>query len=503
VSEPSCPRCGIVFAKARDRESRPAPRLPAPAETPGDRSPGGIGRLPLYEALAVAVAIGIGVAVLRHRSPAPPPAAGPVIAQSASPPRTATIDAPPAAPVPRVMPPLPPILLLRGAPAAGIDDADRPVFDELAGRVRAQTRIGPDDLQKGEYLLVRQPSDPARRSLLEALLLLASEQARGARRPTEAAAHARRAGEVQPGSPHASRALIAALFEAADWPGLEAAARDHLARDPRNAEALRALGFSLMRQDRGPEAREALKASLEARDDPSTRALFELVSKSLTDQQGMTEQRLSHFHVRYDGGQHEDVGREVLRALERHFATLSRTFDHQPAATIPVVLFGQQAYFDATGAPSWSGGQYDHFDGRITVPIGGLDSSLTPTLDGVLIHELAHAFVSDRSRGVAPREIQEGLAQYVEGQRAQDRLGSQGLQALAEGRVRGVTGFYVWSLAFVEQLMGERGQGGMNDALRIMGETGRADDAFSRVYGRSFAECVRAFNDRLRQQYAR
>jgi hypothetical protein len=38
----------------------------------------------------------------------------------------------------------------------------------------------------------------------------------------------------------------------------------------------------------------------------------------------MAERRLSHFNVRYDGGEHEAVGREILRALEQHYATLAR-----------------------------------------------------------------------------------------------------------------------------------------------------------------------------------
>src|SRR6185503_2734557 len=117
------------------------------------------------------------------------------------------------------------------------------------------------------------------------------------------------------------------------------------------------------------------------------------------------------------GQEHEGVGREILRALERHYATLASTLDHQPAASIPVILFSGQAYYDAAGAPAWSGGAYDTLDGRIRIPIGGLTPSLTPDMDGTLIHELTHAFVADRSRGVAPREIQEGLAQYMEGKR--------------------------------------------------------------------------------------
>src|SRR6185369_16136765 len=108
---------------------------------------------------------------------------------------------------------------------------------------------------------------------------------------------------------------------------------------------------------------------------------------------------LSHFSVRYDGEAHESVGHEILRALERHYATLASSLDHQPAATISVILFTNQAYYDASGAPAWSGGAYDTLDGHIRVPIGGLTSSLTPDMDGTLLHELTHAFVADRTHG--------------------------------------------------------------------------------------------------------
>jgi hypothetical protein len=99
--------------------------------------------------------------------------------------------------------------------------------------------------------------------------------------------------------------------------------------------------------------------------------------------------------------------------------------------------------------------------------------------------------------------VQEGLAQFLEGKRVEEEVGRDGMQALAEGRNGGVMGFYLTSLAFVEQLVAERGQGGINEVLRAMSETGRVDDAFQRVYGRSFAESKQAFVDRFRRQHAR
>src|SRR6185436_14719070 len=159
------------------------------------------------------------------------------------------------------------------------------------------------------------------------------------------------------------------------------------------------------------------------------------------------------------------VGREILRALERHYATLASALDHQPETAVPVILFSRESYYTATGAPAWSGGIYDGTDGRIRIPIRGLDAGLTPDMDNTLVHELTHAFVFDRTRGVAPRDIQEGLAQYMEGKRIASELNTQQLEWLADGRIQGVAGLYLGALSYVEYLVAQRGMGGMNDLL--------------------------------------
>jgi hypothetical protein len=330
---------------------------------------------------------------------------------------------------------------------------------------------------------------------------VAASQERGRRRFAEAAALLQRATAVTPDEVPPWLALLEVHLTAGDWPAAEAAARSILLRQPGHADALRALGYALMRLDRNREAVDALQASMEARPDSGTQALLDRVRKGLRDEKGMAGQNVSHFHVRFDGQEHADVGREILRALERHYASLATALDHQPAQPIPVILFSSRAYHDASGAPAWAGGDYDALDGRIRLPIGGLTSSLTPDLDSTLIHELTHAFVADRTRGIAPREIHEGLAQYMEGKRVARELSPPELAALADGRVRGVAGFYLGALSLVEHLVAARGMGGMNDLLGAMGETGSVDEAFRRVHGQAFPEAVQAWRQRLARQY--
>jgi len=275
-----------------------------------------------------------------------------------------------------------------------------------------------------------------------------------------------------------------------------------LAIDPDNQAALVTLGHVLWRLGRDREAQEACEAALALGESWPARGVLQRIQKGQRDESGMKEQDLPAFSVRYDGETHEDIGREVLRLLDRHFATLIVVFDHRPSAPVPVILFTRRAYYEATSAPSWSGGQFDNVDGRIRVPVGGLAvSELTDQLDNTLMHELTHAFVADISRGAAPRELHEGLAQYMEGKRLEEILSEDQLGLLADGRVRGVPGLYMNALALCEYLMDLRGQGGINDLLRAMGETRGVDTACQRVYGQSFGELQAATRARLRQRY--
>jgi tetratricopeptide (TPR) repeat protein len=482
----ACPRCGVIFAKLRAR-SAPAASTP---QLNDDTS----SRFSWWNVGAVLLVTVCGVAGWRNlRSPATPGAAA-----RAAEARPSRPEAPSAA-----EPPPPTLAAALAVPseavkveAAGMSDEDRAKADAIVHRMPG---VSYADISVAEQLFARHPDEL--RGLLEVTLLNVADGERRRRRFADATALLQRAVTVETERARPALLLMGTLTEAGDWAGAEAAARTALAREPQNADAWHGLGYALMRQDRNKDAAEALRTALEIRPDSTSQALLDRVAKGMEDERGMTEQQLSHFHVRYDGEAHDDVGREILRALERHYATLVSALDHQPQVTIPVVLFSRESYNSASGAPSWSGGVYDSLDGRIRVPIQGLTRSLTPDMDRTLLHELTHAFVADRTRGIAPRDIQEGLAQYMEGERVTERLTPEQLALLADGRAGGVMGFYLYALSFVEYLVATRGMGGMNDLLRAMGETGSVDEAFRQVHGQDYKATRRAWFQRLHQQH--
>jgi hypothetical protein len=204
----------------------------------------------------------------------------------------------------------------------------------------------------------------------------------------------------------------------------------------------------------------------------------------------MNEARQWHFHVLYEGAPNPALARAVTDRLESHYSALASLLECEPAATVPVILFTQERYHSARGegAPLWSAGAYDVADGRIRVPVGGLSASALGVIDDTLLHELVHVFVADRTAGTAPRLLHEGLAQYVTGRRVAARLTPEQLAALAEGRLLGVSGFYIEALAFAEYLMELAGPRGVNDLLEAMGETGDIDAGFRKAYGRDFTQ---------------
>jgi tetratricopeptide (TPR) repeat protein len=492
VTSPECPACGVLVAKARSPRARPEPAPVHPAAW----------RSLILPALGFALLAAGTVAYLRRSSSQDAPRAATSRRAGAPAPALPPMDAgaPPEADLARTLAPpaAPPSFTTAGSAdaAAAADDA---TAKRLISRLQAQVAPTPDDVNAARDLFARHPAEA--RDLYEGVLLAAAVHARDQRRFDDALAFADRAQEAAPASVRARRVQLALRLTTNDWAGAEQAGRALLALAPADAEGVQGLAYALVRQDRTREAVELLTSFLAAHEDAEARNVLARLQREQGVERKLEEAKLSHFHVRYDGDEHEEVGREILRLLDRHYATLARSFDYEPTQPIAVILLSKQSYYDATGAPAWSGGQYDSFDGRVRIPIAGLTSALSPELDQTLIHELTHSFVADISGGIAPRELHEGTAQYMEGRRIA-QLDAERLRALADGRMRGsVGGFYFSSLWLVEDLVAQRGTGGLNDLLRSMSTTGNVDQAFRNVYGSDFAALQRQAAERLKQRY--
>lgn len=180
---------------------------------------------------------------------------------------------------------------------------------------------------------------------------------------------------------------------------------------PQSPDAYTVLGYSQQACDHTKEAIAAWQHSLELRPDPNVRQYLAKAQREQNAESDFSERESSHFVLRYEGRQTSDAFRaQILAALESDYDDLARELGTPPHDNILVTLYTEQAFFDVTRAPSWSGALND---GKLRIPINGL-SSVTPDLARVLRHELAHSFINQLSAGRCPIWLHEGIAQLME-----------------------------------------------------------------------------------------
>jgi tetratricopeptide (TPR) repeat protein len=181
--------------------------------------------------------------------------------------------------------------------------------------------------------------------------------------------------------------------------------------NPNSADAYTVLGFVQFSADRTKEAVRSWKRSLEIRPDSVVEQYLAKAQREATTEADFSQRESSHFTLRYEGNQtSEQLRRELVVTLESQYDDLVLVLGVAPRASIPVILYTEQAFFDVTHAPSWSGAVND---GKLRIPISGI-TSMTSDLARVLKHELAHSFVSQVTGGRCPTWLNEGVAQAVE-----------------------------------------------------------------------------------------
>jgi tetratricopeptide (TPR) repeat protein len=190
---------------------------------------------------------------------------------------------------------------------------------------------------------------------------------------------------------------------------------------PRSPDAYTVLGYAQQASDHTKDAVASWKHSLELRPDPAVQQYLDKAQREQNVETDFAQRESSHFVLHYEGKQTSEAFRgQILAALESDYDDLVRDLGTPPRDNILVTLYTEQAFFDVTRAPSWSGAVND---GKLRVPISGLNS-LTPDLARVLKHELAHSFINQISAGRCPLWLHEGIAQLLEPK----SLGSDGRQ---------------------------------------------------------------------------
>jgi tetratricopeptide (TPR) repeat protein len=181
---------------------------------------------------------------------------------------------------------------------------------------------------------------------------------------------------------------------------------------PDSPDAIAMLGFVQFASDHTPDAIRSWKKSLALRPDATVSQYLARAEREATVESDFSQRESSHFNLHFEGNAtSENFRRDLLATLDSDYDDLVRDLGYSPRNNIAVTLYTQQAFFDVTQAPSWSGAIND---GKLRIPISGVQS-VTPELARVLKHELTHSFVSQMSSNRCPTWLNEGIAQIEEG----------------------------------------------------------------------------------------
>jgi tetratricopeptide (TPR) repeat protein len=190
---------------------------------------------------------------------------------------------------------------------------------------------------------------------------------------------------------------------------------------PDSPDAYTVLGYAQQACDRTKDAVISWKHSLDLRPDATVQQYLAKAQREQNVEGDFAQRESSHFVLHYEGKQTSEVFRgQIMAALESDYDDLARDLGTPPRDNILVTLYTEQAFFDVTRAPSWTGALND---GKLRIPINGL-SSMTSDLARVLKHELTHSFINQLSAGRCPTWLNEGIAQLEE----QKSLGGDGRQ---------------------------------------------------------------------------
>ena len=180
---------------------------------------------------------------------------------------------------------------------------------------------------------------------------------------------------------------------------------------PNSADAFTVLGFAYYGSAGDEQAIRAWKRALELRPDDMLKTYLAKAEREEKTESDFRQAETGHFVVHFEGASTEEgVRANIQSELEKAYAELVNALGISPRASIPVSLYTNQAFFDVTQAPAWSGAIND---GRLRIPVQGL-TEVTPELRRVLRHELTHSFIIHVAGGRCPQWLNEGIAQLLE-----------------------------------------------------------------------------------------
>jgi len=204
----------------------------------------------------------------------------------------------------------------------------------------------------------------------------------------------------------------------------------------------------------------------------------------------------SRLRVTCDGSCPLGTERDLLDAAERAWTALGHDLGRSPTAPVSIRIVAEGSM-----PADWAEAV---FDGQIRMPLAAATSS--DRRDPILRHELAHAFLVDFSGGRIPLWMNEGLAQWLAGDRPTalpDAHSAAWLDQIASRRSLMDLGAddaglaYSWSLAVASELMALHGSTTLLRYLDLLAGGTAEPDAFRMVFGRTYQDLSARIRERM------
>ncbi len=182
---------------------------------------------------------------------------------------------------------------------------------------------------------------------------------------------------------------------------------------------------SLYDEGRREEALDLLGRSLHLEWTRSKAWLYERWRRESVVEEDYSSSSTSIVHVSFeDTPEQREYKEKVIELMEEAYDTLSRALARTLDSPVEVVIYpDRRAYAYVSFAPHWSAALYN---GKIRIPIAALEGD-EAEFSRILRHELFHLFVDRLWKRRIPAWLNEGMAQYLEGDPE---------RKLAEARVR-------------------------------------------------------------------
>jgi hypothetical protein len=222
----------------------------------------------------------------------------------------------------------------------------------------------------------------------------------------------------------------ASAFIEASQPGRALEILEPEIKQRKDAGLLTLAGVAAWRADDTAKALEYWDQSLAISPNPELEAFYKRVERERNGDKSGEKLLGMRVQLRYEGVSiPPETARQMLTVLDEEFGRVAVQLGCSPQERLVAVAQSPQAYRETTNAAEWSGGQ---FDGKIRVPVfegRSVDANMRRTL----AHEISHACMTLLGRW--PSWLQEGVAQYVSGDRLSGPVREQLKGLAAQGKL--------------------------------------------------------------------